>query len=171
MITRRIVVQFMKAGRLCPVLKAQTRFMQRKQSNSSHRGVDAMLKIMRPLPDAGSAGSEMEGVGKDVWNCFPNVVTYCYELPGGKDISFVKHVVSVTKPFEKYLVTMTYIRDLQRSKREQVRQTLLARKDHARLQGRTERRAKKVLIERIGIPFQLPKIVCPFCLYRKGNRS
>lgn len=58
---------------------------------------DTMMEILKTLEYAGSASFEVDGVGKNVWNCFLIVVTYSRNRPKGKDMSCVKHDTAVTR--------------------------------------------------------------------------
>lgn len=74
---------------------------------------DAVLEILRRVLDTGFASLEGEGEKKNVWNCFPVVVSYCYHLPETKGMSYVMHKAAVRRPFVGCTVNMEDIRDLQ----------------------------------------------------------
>lgn len=48
---------------------------------------DNMMENLKTLGDAGSARFEVDEVRKDVWNCFPFVMSYCCYIPEGKNMS------------------------------------------------------------------------------------
>lgn len=48
---------------------------------------DAMMEILRLLPGDRSAIVEADGVGKDIWNFFPILVSYCCDISERKKVS------------------------------------------------------------------------------------
>lgn len=57
----------------------------------------SIIEIVRLETDADSASYEVDGVGKDVWNCFLIVVLHFCDLPEGKDISCVMDGIALTR--------------------------------------------------------------------------
>lgn len=47
-----------------------------------------------------------------VWNCFPVVFWYCDDIPEGNDISCVKHIMSVRRPWIIRKATVKNIKKL-----------------------------------------------------------
>lgn len=62
---------------------------------------DAMMEILRPQVDAGSASFEVHGEERDVWNCFFAVIFYCCDISEGKNVMF-----EVRSCFDKTLCRM-----------------------------------------------------------------
>lgn len=64
---------------------------------------DPMMEIPCPLPDSGSAIFEVNGVEKNICNCFVLIVSYSGNIPEWKDMSRTKHGTAVTIPFLRLL--------------------------------------------------------------------
>lgn len=103
---------------------------------------EGMMEIVRPLADTASVSFEVGGVGKYIWNLFPIIVSYCCNIPEGKDMLCAKHAISVMRPCVKCPTSKDDIHDLPESDRWQLGQTMLGREKCARLIKRDERMDK-----------------------------
>lgn len=41
---------------------------------------DAMMKILKPVVEAGFASLKVDKVKKDIWNCFPTFLSCCFYI-------------------------------------------------------------------------------------------
>lgn len=46
------------------------------------------------------------------WRCFPTMISYCCNIPEGKDISDMKHSIAVQELFVRYLASIEDIQNL-----------------------------------------------------------
>lgn len=59
---------------------------------------DAMVQIESPLTLAGSAGFDIDGEERDVWNCFSVVLFNWTNIPESRQMAFLKHGIVVMRP-------------------------------------------------------------------------
>lgn len=54
-----------------------------------------MSEVMGPLYGYGSMSFEISESGRRKWDCFPVKMSYCSDIPEGKNMSSVNHCVAV----------------------------------------------------------------------------
>lgn len=91
----------------------------------------------------GMQGSGVDGVGKDVLNCFPDFGCYRCDILQEVESSCLRHDVMMTRPCLKWLTAMNDICDLRKCDEQQPRKTMLAREKFAKLVEMEERMDQK----------------------------
>lgn len=89
-----------------------------------------MMVILRIPRNAWSSCLEVDGVEKDVCNCFHIDMFNCCYKPIGNKMLCVKPRNGVTGSYVKFLVAIDNIVGLQKSAKRQLRQSMIARKDY-----------------------------------------
>lgn len=51
----------------------------------------AILNILQPLLDTSEEGFKVKDWRSHIWNLFPKIISYCCDIPEGKDVACVKH--------------------------------------------------------------------------------
>lgn len=65
----------------------------------------SMKKLLSPLLREASSGFACQLSNASSLTCFPHLVSYCYDIPEGKDMSAVRHNLVTNRPCHRCIVT------------------------------------------------------------------
>lgn len=81
---------------------------------------DALMEILRPLMNAGSASVKVDEERNHIRNWFLVLLSCCGDIHERKHLSCVTHVIAVTTLNVRCILTMGYILDLRESDKRQL---------------------------------------------------